>query len=82
LFVTLALKSDADPATVGYRIAGREAIGSPAYPDRRPRENLLMIIMLQSIVVTVPPGREARFLDMSVMLSGLTAMTLSLRTPD
>jgi hypothetical protein len=56
--ITFVARQGADATTVGQRIAGPGAAVRPAYPHRRPRENLPQIVMLRSFVVTVPPGQE------------------------
>jgi len=55
--VTFVVRSGADPAAVARRVAGPGATASPAYTDRRPRENVPQVVMLRSFVVTVPPGQ-------------------------
>lgn len=56
--IVFVIKHGRDPMVVGQRIAGPNAGVSPAYPDRRPRENLPQTILLRTFVVTVPAGRE------------------------
>ena len=58
LAIVFVIKRGSDPIVVGQRIAGPNAGVSPAYPDRRPRENLPQTILLRTFVVTVPAGRE------------------------
>ena len=54
--LTFVVRPGADPAAVGHRIAGPDAVVSLAYPDQRPRENLPMTVVQRSYVVNVPPA--------------------------
>ena len=56
--ISFVVRPGADPMIVGRRIAGPGASVSPGYPERRPRENLPMTVLLRTFIVTVPPDQE------------------------
>ena len=56
--IVFVIKPGRDPIVAGRRIADPNASVSPAYPDRRPRENLPQTILLRTFVVSVAAGQE------------------------
>ncbi len=56
--IVFVIKHGSDHMAAGQRIAGSYASVDPAYPDRRPRENLPQTILLRTYVVTVMAGHE------------------------
>ena len=82
--VVFVVRPAADPQAVGHRIAGADAVITPAYSDRRPRDNLPMNIVARSYAFPVSsdqaqamlhraqadPGVEQAYLDSQLDCTG------------